>query len=121
MLDADDKIVQQIIKQNTITPVKNGDPAVEFNSRVRLPAVATEEYKVKKVQVILTPEQQVTLTREATQKGRDMKEHLQQLINELLAQRVGKVSIKSASFMQSADGVKVTGPRNTFGRDINAD
>ena len=117
MLSADDKIVQQIIKQNTITPVKNGDAPVEFNSRVRLPETTPETYKLKKVSVNLTPEMQAVLIREGATKGRKLQEHLQVLVNELLSQRVGKVTVKSASFMQSADGVKVVGPSKSFGKD----
>ena len=117
MLGADDPIIKGIINQNKIVPLKNGEPAVEPGSRVRLPKVAPETYKTKKVQVELTPEQQTTLIREGAQKGRDLKEHLQCLVNEFLSTRVGKTTIKSASFMATDGGKKIVGPSRDFGKE----
>ena len=119
MLDANDPIVKGIVKQNTIVPLQNGEAPVEFNSRVRLPAVTPETYKTKKVQVELTPEQQTTLIREGAQKGRELKEHLQCLVNEFLSTRVGKTTVKSASFMATDGGKKITGPSQSFGKDVD--
>jgi len=118
MLSNDHPVVKGILAQNNIKPVKNGDPAVEQGSRIRLPKTQVEEAKPKKVQVSLTVEQQAVLIREAATKGLDLKQHLQNLVNDLLSDRVGKATIAGASFMGSTTtGKKITGPSKSFGRD----
>ena len=120
MLDANDPIVQGIINQSGIKPGKNGNAPVAPNSRVRLPKVEPEAPKAKRVSVSLTPEQQATLIRESAIRGIELKEHLQNLVNELLSERIGKATIKGASFMSNPQGVKITGPSKSFGKDNDA-
>ena len=120
MLSADHPIVKNIIEQNQIQPLKNGQPAVEPNSRVRLPKTNVEEEKPKKVQISLTTEQQAVLIREGATKGLDLKQHLQNLINDMLSERVGKATIQGATFMGNTTGKKITGPSKSFGRDNDA-
>ena len=118
MLSADHPVIKNIIEQNQIQPLKNGQPAVEPNSRVRLPKTKVEEAKPKKVQLSLTTEQQAILIREGAIKGLDLKQHLQNLVNDMLSDRVGKATIAGASFMGSTTtGKKITGPSKSFGKD----
>lgn len=113
MLDANHPVVKAIVAKEGIKPVKNGDAPVEVGSRQIVPQVSTPE-KMKKVQISLTPEQQLLLIREGATKGMDLKTHLQDVVNEMLSGRIGRATISAPSYFGNPSGVKVTGPSSKY-------
>ena len=119
MLDNNDPIVQQVLKSSGITPPKNTDtPKPVGSSKTVIAPVIKEDpieaeikaaEKPKKVSVSLNTFQYATLTREAMVAGIDIKERLQQIVNEALEKRLGKATITQAKFMGSQKVTSVTG------------
>ena len=108
-LDANDPAVLKALEEAGVKPVSNKDKPkpVGTSKKVSAPVVKTDEEaealiketeKRTKVSIELTTREVAALQREARVKEMNWEQYLNQLVNEMLEQRVGKSLITSPSW-----------------------
>lgn len=101
-LDANDPVVIAALQAEGIVP-KTSKPKNTKTIQPSTPDAETEELldvvsKPTRVSITLAPAEVMALEREARVKGVSWKEYLNQMVNEMLQQRVGKALISSPSW-----------------------
>lgn len=110
MLDNDNPLVQQVLKEAGVAPVSNKAPAKPAGSRKSIKPKVTEpdaalEAKIKEAEepkeltITLSARDYALMLREAVGLNKPVAEHLQDVVAETLVKRLGKSTIKGASFM----------------------
>ena len=120
-LDLNSPEVQAAIKEHNLTPGANGEPAVKAGSRKKTPKVEepaiASEIKKKKFSIELTTAQEFRLLRESSVRNIDAIAYLQEIVDEKLGKGVG-ASFISSPRLNGQSSKKVTGPTNSFGREV---
>ena len=112
--------VKAAIKEHSLKPGKNGEPAVKVGSKAKSPKVTKPDaapVAKKKISIELTTAEEFRLLREASVRNVDAKDYLQEIVSEKLGKGVGSTFISAPRFNGEA-AVKITAPTNNFGREV---